>query len=262
MTPNIRLQSSDTFQSDTSRLPLSLFVIEKSTSGTMDLSFWAHSPLFWSNPSIGTNMNAFFAHLFHSVCLHHYLRWSLLSSSIWTRQRVNLIIKSWLTSYTTMIRSSFSSISNKAFSPVPPWTSSSIIAIEPSLSLFDWAKNQIAERLRGFFLASDFTSPSVVWSFIHSVCPLPVVAASRKEMQRIFTQSIQFIEKNDDGKTRSILSTHLTRVESLIIEFCVVEQSLCIGHYPRFTKDTLLNIDHDDFASRHFIGRRISIGDE
>ena len=96
---------------------------------------------------------------------------------------------------------------------------------------------------------------------------------NRLARDRIFTQSIELIEKDDDGKTRSLPDIVLDRfclqilpeihtlVESLAVESRVVERSLSVGHYPRLTNLTLLNID-ENFASRHFTGTTISIWDE
>ena len=44
-----------------------------------------------------------------------------------------------------------------------------------------------------------------------------------------------------------------------LVESRVVERSLSAGHYPRSTNLTLLNIDDDDIALRHFTGTTISI---
>ena len=96
---------------------------------------------------------------------------------------------------------------------------------------------------------------------------------NRLAHDRIFTQSIELIEENDDGKTRSLPDLVLDRfcrqilpeihtlVESLTVESCVVERSLSVGHYPRLTNLTLVNID-ESFASRHFTGTTISNWDE
>jgi hypothetical protein len=96
---------------------------------------------------------------------------------------------------------------------------------------------------------------------------------NRLARDRLFTQSIELMKRNDNYKARPLSDLALDRfcrqilpeihtlVESLTVESSAVERCLSVGHYPKLTTLTLINID-ENFASRHFTGTEISALDK
>ena len=139
-------------------LSLSLGVIEKRNScrtfsldqnwrstnhsTSMELSFWPHSSWSSGNPSIGTKIESSLSFSFPRMII-------VIDLFLGPPRKLRRSSQQWPQS-SCKHASAFSSISNKIFSPVLPLTSSSIIAIESSLSLFYLAKNKLHALLHSW----------------------------------------------------------------------------------------------------------------
>ena len=117
-------------------------------------------------------------------------------------------------------------------------------------------------------ICSTMTSIDVLYAFIGVNQRF-----NRLARDRLFTRSIELIETKADETIRPLPDLILNRfsehilpaihslVESLTVESSTVEHTLSVKDYPSLTILTLLNID-EDFAARHFTGKKISIGSD
>ena len=112
-------------------------------------------------------------------------------------------------------------------------------------------------------ICSQMETIDVLYSFIGVTERL-----TRLVRDPIFTQSIELIKRNDDGKTHPLSDLVMNRfarqilpeihplLESLAVKSSTVERCLSVGHYPRLRNLTLADID-ENFAARHCTGTKI-----